>query len=145
MAITIGTSGSDHIGGTGGNDALAGGGGVDYMYGGAGNDAFVIKLSDFDPALNSAAGGPGAKTQDFIYDFNGAGSWNGTNNDFLYLQGFGAGSTISFQGYGQAGGVVDTHAQYYTIHSTLTGLDYTIAVGSTNGQQLVLGDYNFYS
>jgi len=146
MPIIPGTSGSDHLAGTGGNDALAGGAGVDYLYGGAGSDAFVIRLSDFDASLNSNAG-LGAKAQDFVYDFHGAGTYEAGNNDFLYLQGFGAGSTITFVGYGQnsasPGG--DVHAQYYSIHSTTTGLDYIIAVGSSNGNQLVLGDYNFYA
>jgi len=146
MPIITGTSGSDHIGGTGGNDALAGGAGVDYLYGGAGNDAFVIKLSDLDASLNANSGLSG-KAQDFIYDFHGAGVYEAGNNDFLYLQGFGAGSTITFVGYGynsaSPGG--DVHAQYYSIHSTITGLDYVIAVGSSNGNQLVAGDYNFYN
>lgn len=146
MTFVFGTSGSDKIAGTGGNDALVGGAGVDYYYGGSGNDAFVIKLSDFDASLN-ANSGLGAKAQDFIYDFNGAGVYQAGNNDFLYLQGFGAGSTLTFIGYGynsaSPGG--DVHAQYYSIHSTTTGLDYVIAIGSTNGNQLVLGDYNFYN
>lgn len=146
MPIIPGTSGSDHLGGTDGNDALAGGAGVDYLYGGAGNDAFVIKLSDMDPSLNSATG-IGGKAQDVIYDFHGAGVYEAGNNDFLYLQGFGVGSTITFVGYGynssNPGG--DIHAQYYSIHSTITGLDYIISLGSVNGNQLVIGDYNFYN
>ncbi|AXB77299.1 hypothetical protein [Novosphingobium sp. P6W] len=146
MPTYKGTDGSDKIAGSGGNDALVGGKGIDYYYGGAGNDAFVLKLSDFDPALNNNAA-IGAKAQDFIYDFHGAGVYEAGNNDFLYLSGFGAGSTITFTGYGynsaSPGG--DIHAQYYTIHSSTTGLDYVIAVGSVNGNQLKLGDYNFYN
>lgn len=146
MTFVFGTDGSDKIAGTGGNDALVGGAGVDYYYGGAGNDAFVIKLSDFDPALNNNTG-LGAKAQDFIFDFHGAGVYEAGNNDFLYLQGFGAGSTLSFIGYGynSTHPTGDVHAQYYSIHSTTTGLDYVIAIGSANGNQLVLGDYNFYN
>lgn len=146
MPIILGTSGSDHIAGTDGNDAIAGGAGVDYLYGGAGNDAFVIRLSDMDASLNSASSMIG-KSQDVIYDFHGAGVYEAGNNDFLYLDGFGAGSTITFSGYGynssEPGG--DVHAQFYTIHSTNTGLDYVIAIGSMNGNQLILGDYNFYN
>jgi Ca2+-binding RTX toxin-like protein len=141
-----GTSGDDKIAGSGSKDSLAGGQGIDRLYGGAGNDAFVIKLSDFDPSL-SANASLGAKAQDFIYDFHGAGVYEAGNNDFLYLSGFGAGSTIAFTGYGynsaNPGG--DIHAQYYTIHSATTGLDYVISVGSVNGNQLKLGDYNFYN
>jgi len=146
MSIILGTDGSDHIGGTSGNDAIAGGKGIDYMYGGGGNDAFVIRLSDFDASLttNSALG---AQAQDFVYDFYGAGVYEPGNNDFLYLDGFGVGSTISFAGYGynSSNPTGDAHAQYYTIHSTTTGLDYVIGIGSMNGNQLVLGDYNFYN
>ncbi|MEE4454458.1 hypothetical protein [Novosphingobium resinovorum] len=147
MAIILGTDGSDHIGGTSGNDALAGGKGVDYLYGGDGNDAFVIRLSDMDSSLSSASSMIG-KAQDVIYDFHGAGVYEAGNNDFLYLDGFGVGSTISFVGYGANGGGIpgiDIHAQYYSIHSTITNLDYIIAIGSMNGNQLVLGDYNFYN
>jgi Ca2+-binding RTX toxin-like protein len=146
MPIILGTTGSDHIAGTDGNDAIAGGKGVDYLYGGAGSDCFTIRLSDMDASLTTNSA-PGAKAQDFIYDFHGAGVYEPGNNDFLYLDGFGAGSTITFSGYGynstNPGG--DIHAQYYTIHSTTTGLDYVIAIGSVNGNQLVLGDYNFYN
>lgn len=146
MAFSLGTSGSDRIGGTNANDALAGGQGVDYMYGGGGSDAFVIRLSDFDPALNGNTSMIG-KAQDVIYDFYGAGTYEAGNNDFLYLDGFGSGSTLTFVGYGQnssnPGG--DATAQFYSIHSSTTGLDYIIAIGSMNGNQLILGDYNFYN
>jgi len=146
MPIILGTGSSDHIGGTASNDALAGGAGVDYLYGGAGNDAFVIRLSDMDPSLSGASSLAG-KSQDVIYDFHGAGVYEAGNNDFLYLDGFGVGSTITFVGYGQNSSSPgdDIHAQYYSIHSTITGLDYVIAIGSMNGNQLVLGDYNFYN
>jgi Ca2+-binding RTX toxin-like protein len=146
MPFYKGTTGDDKIGGSSGKDSLIGGQGVDRLYGSAGNDAFVIRLSDFDASLNDNAS-IGAKTQDFVYDFHGAGGYEAGNNDFLYLAGFGAGSTITFTGYGynsaNPGG--DIHAQYYTIHSTTTGLDYVISVGSTNGNLLKLGDYNFYN
>jgi Ca2+-binding RTX toxin-like protein len=137
-----GTSGSDHLHGTNGSDMLAGGAGVDYMYGGAGNDSFVIKLSDMDSTLNSATSTAG-KSQDYIYDFGGAGGWAASNNDFISLTGFGAGSTMKFDSYASAS---DHTMQYYTIHSTTTGQDYQIFVHSTNGQLLstAKGDFNFY-
>lgn len=146
MPAYRGTSSDDKIGGSAGNDSLIGGKGVDRLYGSAGNDAFVIKLSDFDPSLNANAS-IGATVQDFVYDFHGAGGYQAGNNDFLYLSGFGAGSTITFNSYGynsaNPGG--DVHAQYYTIHSATTGLDYVISVGSVNGNLLKIGDYNFYN
>lgn len=146
MPTINGTSGSDHIGGTNGGEALAGGGGVDYLYGSDGNDAFVIRLSDLDASLNSNTG-LGGQAQDVIYDFNGAGTYEAGNNDFLYLKGFGEGSTITFIGYGynDSNPDGDPTAQFYSIHSTLTGQDYIISIGSNNGNQLVLGDYNFYA
>lgn len=146
MTAYRGTAGDDKISGSGTNDSLAGGTGVDRLYGGAGNDAFVIKLSDFDPSLSDKSS-IGAKVQDFIYDFHGAGVYEAGNNDFIHLSGFGVGSTISFTSYGynSANPTGDVHAQFYTIHSTNTGLDYVISVGSTNGNLLKLGDYNFYN
>lgn len=143
MTKLVGTDGSDRIGGgTSGNDQIFGGAGVDYLYGGAGNDCFVINLKDMDPTLSSNTR-LGAQSQDFIYDFYGAGGYEGGgNNDFIYLANFGAGSTLTFAGYGSDG---TTHTQYYIIHSTATGLDYTIGLGSMNGKLLGAGDYNFYN
>jgi hypothetical protein len=137
VADVIGTDGNDKLSGTSSGDIIQGFGGVDAMYGKAGNDAFVIRLSDFDPAT---------KVQDVIYDFGGAGGWSASNNDFISLLGFGAGSTMTFQKYGKVDGVEHTDLQYYTIHSTDTGLDYTIFVHSLDGKLLsnVKGDYNFY-
>lgn len=146
MPTFTGTSGSDRIGGSSGKDALVGGKGVDYFYGGAGNDAFVIRLSDMDSSLNSNSG-LGGKAQDVIYDFHGAGVYEAGNNDFLYLQGFGAGSTITFAGYGynETNPNGDVHAQFYSIYSTTTQQSYIISLGSVNGNQLIIGDYNFYN
>ncbi|MFC0685474.1 hypothetical protein [Novosphingobium clariflavum] len=142
MGKFVGTAGSDRISGTDEGDAIFGGKGVDYLYGGAGNDCFVINLYDMDPSLSSNAR-LGAQTQDVIYDFYGAGGWEGGgNNDFIYLANFGAGSTLTFAGYGTDG---TTHSQYYIIHSATTGLDYTIAIGSMNGKLLGAGDFNFYN
>jgi len=142
MAVVTGTSGADRISGTAGNDLIQGLGGVDKLYGSSGNDAFVIRLSDFDASLNSGSGFMG-KSQDLVYDFGGAGGWSATNNDFISLLGFGAGSTMSFAKYGSAS---DHTLQYYTIHSTTTGLDYTIFIHSLNGNLLSksTGDLNFY-
>jgi Ca2+-binding RTX toxin-like protein len=142
MAIVSGTSSADKLSGTAGNDMIQGFGGKDALYGSTGNDAFVIRLSDFDASLNSASSF-GGRSQDLVYDFGGAGGWSATNNDFISLLGFGAGSTMSFAKYGSA---TDHTLQYYTIHSTTTGLDYTVFIHSLNGNLLskATGDLNFY-
>ncbi|MFC3215571.1 MULTISPECIES: hypothetical protein [Novosphingobium] len=146
MAFSIGTDAIDFLGGTSGKDAIAGGKDVDYMYGGGGSDAFVIRLSDMNADLASTTGSI-SNAQDVIWDFHGAGVYEAGNNDFLYLDGFGSGSTLTFVGYGKNSENPDgdTTAHFYSIHSTNTGLDYIIAVGSINSNQLVLGDYNFYN
>lgn len=146
MPFNIGNGDANYLAGTDGKDAIAGRAGVDIMYGGGGSDAFVIRLSDMDSSLSSNTSLAG-QSQDFIYDFYGAGVYEAGNNDFLYLADFGAGSTLTFIGYGRNSTEPDgdIHAHYYSIHSTNTGLDYVIAVGSMNGNQLILGDYNFYN
>lgn len=137
---TFGTDGRDKISGDSGKNTLSGLGGVDALYGGAGNDTFIIRLSDF---VATKDGGP--KVQDYIYDFGGAGGWSSSNNDFLALTGFGAGSTITKSGNANnPDGSVNAQTQYYTIHSTTTGEDYTIFIKSLNSKELVKGDFNFY-
>jgi Ca2+-binding RTX toxin-like protein len=129
-----GGAGNDRIDGGAGNDLITGGSGQDALYGGTGNDTFVIKLKDF------TAAGTNSKV---IYDFSGAGGWNATNNDFIALTGFGAGSTLTL--------IKDSTASaglsYYNIHSTLTGQDYLISVHNANNSftHLAKGDFNFYS
>ncbi len=140
--ITQGTAASDKLAGTGGNDKLQGNGGGDVYYGGAGNDTFIIKAS-------ALIGGPTSTSNinatDVIFDFGGAGGWVATNNDFIALVGFGAGSTISFAKYGaNADTTVNMHLQYYTVHDTTSGMDATIFVNSVNGNKLTAGDFAFY-
>ncbi|MBR1092291.1 hypothetical protein JQ621_33010 [Bradyrhizobium manausense] len=136
-----GGGGNDALHGAAGNDTLDGGTGVNSLYGGAGSDHFVIKASDL--LANANAGITG--TQDAIYDFSNAGHWSATDNDFVALSGFGAGSTMTFAHY--AGNGSDPTAQYYTIHDTTSGNDYTIYIHSLDGQQLskAAGDFQFYA
>lgn len=82
---------------------------------------------------------------DVIFDFSGAGGWAASNNDFIALVGFGAGSTITFAHYGNnADTTVNNHYQYYTVHDTTSGMDATIFVNSVNGVKLTAGDFAFY-
>ncbi len=140
--VTQGTAASDKMAGTGGNDKLQGNGGGDVYFGGAGNDTFIIKAS-------ALIGGPTSTSNinatDVIFDFGGAGGWAASNNDFIALVGFGAGSTITFANYGHnADTTVNMQLQYYTVHDTTTGMDATIFVKSVNGMKLVAGDFAFY-
>jgi Ca2+-binding RTX toxin-like protein len=140
--ITQGTSGHDRIAGTGGNDKLQGNGGGDVYYGGTGNDTFIIKAADlqFGPATNN-----NIAATDVIFDFGGAGGWAATNNDFIALVGFGAGSTATFSHYGHnADSSVNNNYQFYTVHDTATGYDSTIFVNSLNGNKLTANDFAFY-
>lgn len=131
----------DDIAGGGGNDILQGNGGNDTYFGGAGNDTFVITQHSLQDSSGDTEGSP---DQAVIFDFQGAGSFSKTSNDFLALGGFGAGSTLTFLHYGTSGGVTDTTQQTYDVHSALTGQDYTIFIHSTDGSQLAAGDYQFY-
>lgn len=140
--ITQGASDSSKLAGTDGSDKLQGNGGGDVYYGGAGNDTFIIKAADLisgPSQVNNIA------ATDVIFDFGGAGGWGASNNDFIALVGFGAGSTATFSHYGHnADTSVNSNYQFYTVHDTTTGTDTTIFVNSLNGKLLGAGDFAFY-
>lgn len=140
--IIHGTSGDDMLYGTG-----AASGGQTY-YGGAGNDSFVISLASLQAAASTTGKSyNGTIAADAaILDFGGAGGWSATNNDFLALVGFSAGSSITFDHYGKPGGVTDVTTQFYTIHDAASNTDYSIYIHSTDGKILskATGDLNFY-
>jgi len=135
---------ASHLAGDGGNNILQGNHGNDYFFGGAGNDTFKITAASL--AHSSSAMDNGIQANDVIYDFSGAGGWAASNNDFLALTGFGAGSTLTFNHYGHnADTTENSQLQYYTLHDTTTGNDYTIFIKSLNSKLLVTGDYAFYN
>jgi len=137
-AIVHGTSGSDMLYSTGGGETY---------YGGAGNDSFVISLKSLQaPATDGLTYHDTIKADAAILDFGGAGGWSATNNDFLALTGFSAGSTFTFAKYGVHGSGVDVTSQFYTIHDAATNHDFTIFIHSTDGKLLSkgTGDVNFY-
>lgn len=142
--VVVGTANGDKIAGTTGNDRLSATGGNNTFYGNSGNDGFIIQAK----ALANSTGGltNGIAADTVIYDFGGAGGWVKTDNDFLALTGFGAGSTFTFDHYGSppGGGGVDTTLQFYTIHDTTTGNDYTLFIHSLDGKLLIAGDYKFF-
>jgi Ca2+-binding RTX toxin-like protein len=128
----------EHLSGGSGNDHLQGGAGLDYYYGGTGNDTFILKESAFVQASG---------VQAVIYDFGGAGGWSATNNDFIALEGFGAGSTITLDHVGHADAATTAEGAtllYYDIHAANNGQTYEILVKSMDGHNLAAGDYNFY-
>jgi Ca2+-binding RTX toxin-like protein len=131
----------DDIAGDGSNDILQGNGGNDTYYGGAGDDTFKVTQASLENSVGPTQGGPASAV---IFDFQGAGHFSATSNDFLSLDGFGAGSTLTFLRYGDSGGSVDNTQQYYDVHSATTGNDYTIFIHSVDGSLLGHGDYNFY-
>lgn len=145
MANVVTSADDAVLHGTSGHDMLYSTGGDPTYYGGAGNDAFVISLATLKHSDGDTYGGT-IKADAAILDFGGAGGWSATNNDFLALTGFSAGSTFTFTEYGKHGGAVDMTAQWYTIHDAASNTDYRIFIHSTDGHLLskATGDVNFY-
>jgi hypothetical protein len=110
--------------------------GYQQLFGGDGSDSFTLRAKDFGTAEYSI--------HKYITDFQGAGGWYATNNDFISFTGFGAGSTLSFSHSGSTAPNDPGSIDFYTIHSTATGHDWTLLVHSMNGRHLATGDYNFY-
>jgi hypothetical protein len=141
QGVTVAHNDGDHVAGGSDGGAVSSTGGNSVFQGGAGQDGFVLQAS----ALAKSTGlTNGIDADAVIFGFGGAGGWSATNNDFLALTGFGAGSTISLDHYGKVGGVTDTTMQFYTIHDTATGSDYTIYIRSLNGNALSAGDFHFF-
>lgn len=106
-----------------------------FLTGGAGNDTFMLSRS----ALDGTMGGSGV--QKVITDFEGANCWVAGGNDVLVLNGFGAGSTITWM----ADDPSNSSLGYYDIHDGVTGIDYVIGILSKNGQHLAMtSDIKFY-
>jgi serralysin len=107
----------------------------DYLIGGSGNDTFVITKSVLDSTMD------GSGVQKVIADFEGANTWAANSNDILLLNGFSAGSTMSWIADDPSNGKLG----YYDIHDAASGADYLIGILSTNGQHLALSsDFKFY-
>lgn len=133
---------ADRIAGDRHDNILQGNGGNNSFYGSTGNDTFIITGHSLASSSSDTDGGP---AQAVIFDFQGAGAWSSTSNDFLALTGFGAGSTLTFSHYGgNVDGSQNTHEQFYTVHSAATDSNFTLFINSVDGAKLVAGDYNFY-
>jgi hypothetical protein len=108
--------------------------------GGAGQDSFIIQAG----ALAQSSGlTNGIDADAVIFGFANAGGWAASNNDFVALTGFGAGSTMTFAHYGHVGGADDHTLQFYTVHDAASGADYALFIRSLDGQLLAAGDFNF--
>jgi hypothetical protein len=130
------------VSGTGANDKLQSGHAdgsayKDYQqfYGGEGSDTFILRAKDF-------GGEQKYGVDKYITDFQGAGGWFASNNDFLALTGFGSGSTLTYE---KSGAIDSGSLDYYTIHDTATNANYTLMIHSLNGEKLKAGDYAFYA
>jgi hypothetical protein len=141
QGVTVAHNQGDRIAGGSDGGALSSTAGNAQFQGGAGQDAFIIQAG----ALAQSCGlTNGIDADTVIFGFSNAGVWSATNNDFVSFTGFGAGSTLTFDHYGKPGGVTDTTLQFYTVHDTTSGNDYTIYIRSLNGNQLATGDYHFF-
>ncbi len=143
--VTQGNGGAiDKIAGTTGTDRLEGHAAFNQYYGGAGNDTFIISHTMAVKA--NAHVGASTKFSDqlaYIADFGGAGGWSATNNDFVALTGFSAGSTLTLVG-DRASGTTGAHLYQYAVTDAATGDVFNILINSVNGKALGKGDYAFY-
>lgn len=131
----------DKMSGGSTGDTLQGHALFNQYYGGGGNDSFNLneKFGQETAAPSKDFGTLAA----YITDFHGAGGPGTGEQDFLHLNGFGAGATLDLIGSstGQSAGSV---VYYYSVHDTVKDAYYNIAINSMNGKALEAGDYNFY-
>ena len=133
----LGGTGSDALLGNRGNDTLEGGLGLDAVAGGKGSDTFVFRPGDLitSRAWTNGHGG----LVDTVLGFQGAGTSGPGQQDVIWLEGFGADTTLSFAGL--AGGVGSL--QYYEVEDPTTpGADGFILVSMAHGRpgQLTAAD-----
>lgn len=143
--VVQGDGGGDRLAGGAGNDRLEGHSATNSYYGGAGNDTFIIsgKFAESAGAHQGASRAIGDQFA-FVTDFGGAGGWSASNNDFIALIGWGAGSTIALNGAPGVSGNNGAKIYYYTITDGVTGHVFNMEINSLNGKALGQGDYAFY-
>ena len=146
-----GTNMCDTLVGGGGTDLLRGGLGCDQLYGNAGSDQFYFRFGDLGTTYvagtvvtaamwNPQTGG------DMIMDFQGAGRWFATNNDFISFNGFGTAAEGARVDYlGTVAGFPT--AAVYAVTAAATkggGINlFTVQLDGGGATQLVSGDYQF--
>jgi len=132
----------DKMAGGAGKDILEGHAAFNQYYGGAGSDTFVISAKFSDQA-HQGVSLAFADQYAYVADFQGAGGWSATNNDFLAFSGFGAGSHIDLTHTG-ASGTSGATLYYYTITDGVSGAVVNFVINSLNGNALTASDYAFY-
>jgi Ca2+-binding RTX toxin-like protein len=165
----IGSAFADRMNGGAGNDTLMGGSSNDMLVDGAGSDRLIGGEVSFDPTglaqdqiLARLGGGNDTYIlqndagADIVAGFDGIGTPHGAGpHDFLWLQGYAAGSQLVFDQYlGSSVGSYTTatiwvSTQYYKVETAGGAVqDYIIlqSFGATQtaaDQKLVHGDYAF--
>lgn len=136
IAATLAKGGlSNEIKGGIGADIISATKASSFLTGGAGNDTFVISKSVLDDTMG------GSGVQKVITDFEGASVWQAGANDMLLLNGFSAGSTLSWI----ADDPSNASLGYYDIHDAASGHDYMIGILSKNGMHVSSAtDVRFY-
>lgn len=130
----------DKITGTSGNDRLQGHAAFNQYYGGGGSDTFIISSKFAAAGAHNGQSLNFADQYAYITDFQGAGGWSASDNDFIAFNGFGAGSTLALEHSAPSGSAT---TYYYAIHDGVTGDVFNVMVKSLNGQALGAGDYAF--
>ncbi len=125
-----------------GKDTLEGHSSFNQYYGGDGSDTFILGAK-FAATAHQGASTTFADQFAYIADFQGAGGYSATNNDFLALSGFGSGSHIDLVHTGTSG-TAGAMLYYYTITDGVSGAVVNFEINSTNGHALGAGDYAFY-
>ena len=146
-----GTVHSDTLVGGAGTDLLRGGAACDQLYGNAGSDQFFFKAGDLGTTYasgtvvtasmwNPATGG------DMIMDFQGAGGYFATNNDFVSFNGFGTAAQGAYVEYLGVYAPMPSVA-VYAVHAAPVkggGINlFTVQLDGGASTHLVSGDYQF--
>lgn len=135
---------SDRLSTSGGSgkDTLEGHAAFNQYYGGEGSDTFILSAK-FSAQAHQGASTAFADQYAYIADFQGAGGYSATNNDFLAFSGFGAGTHLDLVHTGVSG-TPGAALYYYTITDGVTGAVVNFEINSVNGRALGAGDYAFY-
>lgn len=136
----------DKMAGAAGNDTLLGHAAFNQYYGGEGSDTFIVSAAFALEGKDGASKAYGDQFA-FITDFQGAGGYSATNNDFVAFTGFGANAVLTEVGTGASGTSSVAKLYYYTISWTdSSNISHVtnIALNSVNGEKLSSNDYAFY-